>query len=88
MPRRVDNDTARCGTSARWKATCQLSGFEGYSDEFVTDPYGRKVLRRFADEPHPLDNPPKIKAEQTPPWVSPEQVPVFVELGDITAEDL
>lgn len=73
--------------TAGWNAICDQSGFKGDSSQFCIDPYGNRVLWRFADKPHAADNPKPIKPEQPVPWTRPEPTPVYVD-GVLTKDDI
>lgn len=64
------------------------SGFDVPHSELVKEFRGGWVARRFADKPHPLDMPVKIRAPEPLPHAAPEPEPVgiaqpiMMEAGD------
>lgn len=70
----------------RYPAICDLSGFRGWNTDFVLDPYGRRVLKQFADEEHPLEHPTPIRGEKALPWSRPYNDRTVV-LGEVTEDD-
>lgn len=89
MPRRPSNNKASgsdISHNGRYRAVCDLTGFEGWNDEFVLDPYGKRVLAVFADKEHPLDKPIKILPSKPLPWTRPR--PEVIDLDYPTIQDL
>jgi hypothetical protein len=74
--------------NGRYPAICDMTGIRGWDNEFVVDPYGRRVLRQHADKPHPLEEPFRVEGEKALPWTRGQQEPIFIEVGSVKAEDL
>ena len=61
-----------------WKATCDVCGFEFYSDEVKKRWDGLIVCEKDFETRHPQDFVRAIPDRQTTPWSRPEQPDVFI----------
>ena len=69
---------------------CDRSGFKAKASETVIEARtGKRVLKRFADAPNPLDYPDRRRSENTGVRDGrPEAADVFLAPGDVTAASL
>ena len=71
-----------------WKVVCDRSGDEIDAADAVKEWTGLIVSRRHADERHPQDFVKGRKDRQRVPDPRPESVDVFLDVGDVTPDDL
>ena len=71
-----------------WKVTCDRTGKEVYASEVVREWTGLIVHRHDADERHPQDFVKGRKDRQSVRDPRPESVDVFLDVGDVTPDDL
>ena len=73
----------------RWKAICDRCGFERWNHQIRLEWNGLRVCADTCWEPrHPQDFVRGVPDNQTLPWTRPEPEDVFLDVGDVTADDL
>ena len=80
--------THRAYSEGDYLVICDRSGQKRLRSECVKQWDGLIVAREYAEARHPLDlqRPPPV--ERNPSETRPPSEPVFLEPGDVTAEDL
>ena len=67
---------------------CDRTGFKLKAEDVVEEWNGFKVRKQSFEERHPQDNLKGFRDNQTPKVSRPEQDDVFLEVGEVTPEDL
>lgn len=72
-----------------WRANCDRCGGKYYASELRQEWTGLRVCAAHCWEPrHPQDMVRGVKDKQTPPWTRPAPEPVYLAVGDVTADEL
>lgn len=71
-----------------WNAICQRCGFEYKSDQIKKEWTGLRVCRDCWDPRHAQDFVRGKSDKQAVPWSSPEGEDQFLNIGDVTRDDL
>lgn len=71
-----------------WNVVCDLSGFECKASETRLRWDGLRVLARFWEERQPQDFVRGVRDDPSVPWTRPEVADTFLEVGDVTPENL